>query len=99
MILRRLKSHSDIQVIFVESICNDTEILSANIQMKQKSPDYVNVAPEQAKKDFLARLANYEAVYQSIPEDSSLSYVKVIDVGRRVIANEISGLIPSQVVM
>lgn len=63
-----MRTEPKIQLVFVESICTDPEVLKANIQMKQKSPDYKDMNPEDATRDFLARLTNYEAVYREIPE-------------------------------
>jgi broad specificity phosphatase PhoE/predicted kinase len=88
------------RVIFVESICNDKKIIDANIRdIKIKSSDYNNVDAEQAFKDFLGRIKQYEAVYQPLDDnhDCDLSYIKLIDVGKKIILNNIQGYIPGRI--
>lgn len=62
-----------------ESICTDKRILEENVQMKLQGPDYKNMPPEEAMKDFLARTANYEKAYETIcdveEEQDDLAYV------------------------
>jgi len=55
--------------------------------------------PEEAIKDFKERMLNYEKAYQTIgdvEEKEEISYVKVINVGRKVVAYNIQGYIASQ---
>ena len=86
------------RVVFVESICNDPAIIESNIiETKLLSPDYTGAEPAAAVADFRARIANYERAYQPITDDS-LSYVKLIDAGRQVVANEISGFLLGRLV-
>ncbi len=47
-------------------------------------------------KDFLARLESYAKVYEQLDEAFDLPYIQVIDVGRRLVANRISGYLPSK---
>ena len=57
--------------------------------------------PALAMLDFKQRMENYEKVYQTIgeqEEQENLSYVKVINVGRKIVANNIQGFTPSQIV-
>eukprot|EP01125_Pyxidicula_operculata_P010622 TRINITY_DN3499_c0_g1_i3.p1 TRINITY_DN3499_c0_g1~~TRINITY_DN3499_c0_g1_i3.p1 ORF type:complete len:297 (-),score=65.55 TRINITY_DN3499_c0_g1_i3:844-1734(-) len=98
-LLERLKSETTLNVLFIESICNDTGLIEVNIGMKTKSPDYKNVTKEEAMKDFHERLKNYELAYQELGSgDDDKPYIKLIDVGRQVLANKISGYLPSQIV-
>lgn len=46
-------------------------------------PDYADFDPEAAVADFKLRIQHYETIYDTI-EDESLSWIKVIDVGRKV---------------
>lgn len=79
-----------VQVIFVESICEDERVVEANVrENKLRSPDYIGVDPEEAIRDFRARIAHYERRYEPIDEDKS--YVKLIDVGRKVVINRVEG--------
>ncbi|KAJ3196047.1 Fructose-2,6-bisphosphatase [Irineochytrium annulatum] len=93
----------NIEVMFVESICNDEEIIMANIrEVKISSPDYKDVEDEQqAIRDFVERIKHYESTYQTIAADElqgRIPFVKLIDVGEQVIINKIRGYIQSRVV-
>lgn len=88
------------KIVFLEIICNDPKILETNVRaIKVKSSDYINWDPEEAYKDFSMRIKQYEDVYQPLDElfDESLSYIKSIDVGKRIVLNRISGYIPSRI--
>ncbi|KAG7263835.1 hypothetical protein CRUP_003844 [Coryphaenoides rupestris] len=52
------------KVFFVESICDDPDIIAENIQqVKLGSPDYVDRDTEEAMQDFAQRIECYEATY------------------------------------
>jgi 6-phosphofructo-2-kinase/fructose-2,6-biphosphatase 2 len=90
----------NIETLFVESKCDDEELIMSNIlEVKTTSPDYVGQDPEAAAADFRNRIRNYEKVYQTIDEDErDLTYVKLIDVGKQVIINQIQDYLQSRVV-
>jgi broad specificity phosphatase PhoE/predicted kinase len=86
-----------VRVIFVESICDEATV-EANVRAtKLDSPDYVGIDPDEAVKDFRTRIAHYQKVYESVDESEG-SYIKLIDVGRQVIVNGITGYLPSRLV-
>jgi 6-phosphofructo-2-kinase/fructose-2,6-biphosphatase 2 len=89
-----------IETLFVESKCDDESTIMHNIlEVKTTSPDYVGQDPELAAQDFRNRIRNYEKVYETLDEDESdLTYVKLIDVGQRVIINQIQDYLQSRVV-
>jgi 6-phosphofructo-2-kinase / fructose-2,6-biphosphatase 2 len=89
-----------IEVIYVESKCDDEALIMANIrEVKTTSPDYKGQDPEKAAADFRNRIRNYEKVYETIDEDEKdLTYVKLINVGRQVIINRIRDYLQSRVV-
>jgi broad specificity phosphatase PhoE len=88
------KSH----IIFVESICNNEDIIHDNIRaVKLNMPDYKGENPDQAVKDFKERIKNYESVYQPIT-DEQLSWVRLVDAGRQVTMNNIKGFLAGRVV-
>ena len=89
-----------IDTVFVESKCDDEDTIMSNIlDVKTTSPDYVGQDPEVAAQDFRNRIRNYEKVYQTLDEDESdLTYVKLIDVGSRVIVNQLQDYLQSRVV-
>ncbi|KAI9342197.1 6-phosphofructo-2-kinase-domain-containing protein [Zopfochytrium polystomum] len=100
-VLDRVRREKNIEVVFVESICTDGKVLEANINMKLKGPDYVNMPPDEAKADFIARMRNYEKVYETISEEEEeegLSFIKIMNVGRKIIAHGIHGFLQSQCV-
>ncbi len=91
-------SAAGLNVLFVESVCEDQEIIEANIRAtKLRAPDYANVSENDAVTDFRARIKHYEAAYEPI-DDDSLSYIKVIDVGRQMVLNRIHGYVPGRIV-
>lgn len=89
-----------IETLFVESKCDDEELIMSNIrEVKTTSPDYVGQDPEVAAQDFRNRIRNYEKVYQTIDSDESeLSYIKIMNVGKQVIINRIQDYLQSRVV-
>ncbi|KAJ0124735.1 hypothetical protein J7T55_006076 [Diaporthe amygdali] len=95
-------TNAGIEVIYVESKCDDEELIMANIRdVKTTSPDYKGQDPEQAAIDFRGRIRNYEKVYKSVNEDGDedhLTYLKILDVGKQVIINRIQDYLQSRVV-
>ncbi|KAI8332437.1 6-phosphofructo-2-kinase-domain-containing protein [Chlamydoabsidia padenii] len=88
----------DIQVFFIESICEDESLVSANIKdVKLSSPDYKDMDPDMAVSDFQARIAQYTSQYQTIVEQD-YSYIKLINVGSQVIVNLVKGYLESRIV-
>lgn len=90
----------NIETLFVESKCDDEDLIMSNIlEVKTTSPDYIGQDPEAAAQDFRNRIRNYEKVYQTIDEDEyNLTYVKLINVGKHVIINQIRDYLQSRVV-
>lgn len=91
-----------IEVLFVESKCDDESLIMANIRdVKTTSPDYKGQDPEKAALDFRNRIKNYEKVYKSIDADGDekhYTYLKIMDVGAQVIINRIQDYLQSRVV-
>jgi broad specificity phosphatase PhoE len=87
-----------VQVIFVESICNDPGLIEANIRAtKARSPDYEGVPEEEAVRDFRLRISHYEDCYESVSEDEG-PFIKIIDVGKKMVLHRIEGYLPAKVV-
>ena len=98
MLLQKFAQQNGLTLIFIESICNNPAIVEANIlETKVSSPDYKGVASGAAVEDFRKRISFYSHAYEPL-EDAEGSWVKIIDVGRQVITNEITGYIPSRLV-
>ncbi|KAL3616196.1 hypothetical protein CASFOL_039586 [Castilleja foliolosa] len=89
------------KIIFLETICNDRQIIERNIRLKvQQSPDYAEETDfEAGYHDFKGRLENYEKVYEPVEEGS---YIKMIDMvsghGGQIQVNNISGYLPGRIV-
>ncbi|KAI1936912.1 Fructose-2,6-bisphosphatase [Ophidiomyces ophidiicola] len=86
--------------LFVESKCDDHDLIMNNIrEVKTTSPDYVGQDPEDAAKDFMKRIRNYEKVYETIGTDEDhYAYVKLINVSSQVIINRIQDYLSSRLV-
>ena len=92
------KLDSKIGIMFLETICDDPAIIEANVRsVKISSPDYVGWDPEKAVADFYKRIKNHEDEYETI-ENPSFPYVKIINVGQRIVVNNIQGYLQSRVV-
>lgn len=103
-ILKKIKerSNGELKVLFLESICSDPAIIESNIRLKLSGPDYHSMDPEVALKDFVGRLHNYEKAYETIDdadeEIPGFQYVKMIDVGKKVVSYNVQGFLASQTV-
>lgn len=89
------------QVFFVESICDDPDIIAENIkQVKFGSPDYIDRDIEEAMSDFIQRIDCYKASYATIDDekDRNHSYIKIFDVGSRYLVNRVQDHIQSRIV-
>ncbi|KAF9106465.1 Fructose-2,6-bisphosphatase [Mortierella sp. GBA35] len=97
MLMAACKKHN-IQVMFIESVCEDESLVLHNIMsVKLKSPDYKDMDPEKAVEDFKARIFHYREAYETITEEN-LTYIKLINVGSQVIINHIQGYLQSRIV-
>ncbi|NWH71148.1 F262 bisphosphatase, partial [Piaya cayana] len=95
-------SFSRPQVFFVESVCDDPEVIAANIlEVKVSSPDYPERDRENVMDDFLKRIECYKVTYQPLDPDEydkDLSFIKVINVGQRFLVNRVQDYIQSKIV-
>ena len=85
-------------LIFLESLCDDPAVIAANVALKvtQGDPDYKDMSREDAKRDFLRRIKEYEKVYETITEPH-LSYVRILNVGEEVTLSRINGYLSSRI--
>jgi len=89
------------KVFFVESICDDPDIIAENIrQVKLGSPDYVDRDKDEANQDFLQRIECYKTCYVPIDDekDRKHSYIKIFNVGSRYLVNRVQDHIQSRIV-
>lgn len=88
-----------VRVLFLESLCSDQSIIEKNIlETKLHSPDYRHVDPEEATSDFKRRIQQYESVSETVEDSEHCSYIKIINVGRQLILNEIQGYAQAKIV-
>lgn len=74
-------------------------MLERNFRLKLLGPDYKDKNPSKALADFRSRVANYERAYEPLgdwEEDHDLQYCKMINVGKKVVAYNISGYLAGQ---
>ena len=90
-----------LKVLFIESICTDKSVIERNVRsVKISNRDYEGLmTPEQAFQDFMQRMKNYEDEYQPMgdEEETDLSFIKLIDCGRRVEINRVHGYLLGRV--
>jgi len=85
-----------ITCVFIESLCDDAEILEKNYRMKLDNDDYKNSDPSQARADFLERVKAYEARYETVEDDEcagAIRYIKLFNVGQKVVMKSCSGYV------
>jgi broad specificity phosphatase PhoE len=85
----------DVSLVFVESICDDPVVLERNYRMKLQNADYKGTDPAQALADFVRRVEEYESRYETIDDGEESAYVKLINVGEKVITRRCSGYLTS----
>mmetsp|Transcript_59783 Transcript_59783/g.117269 ORF Transcript_59783/g.117269 Transcript_59783/m.117269 type:complete len:560 (+) Transcript_59783:96-1775(+) len=99
-ITKRAILEPNVFLLFVESICDDPDILERNYHMKLQNSDYKDQDPSEALFDFKDRVTKYEAVYEECVDDEvggKISYIKLYNVGQKVVTHRCSGYIPSHV--
>eukprot|EP00523_Entomoneis_sp_CCMP467_P000791 CAMPEP_0168748640 /NCGR_PEP_ID=MMETSP0724-20121128/16282_1 /TAXON_ID=265536 /ORGANISM="Amphiprora sp., Strain CCMP467" /LENGTH=583 /DNA_ID=CAMNT_0008796479 /DNA_START=117 /DNA_END=1868 /DNA_ORIENTATION=+ len=95
--LRQNLSGLNAKVMFVESICDEEELLEENIRtVKLSTPDYRGMNPEDAVADFKRRIENYRSVYEPVESDEGPS-IKIIN-SRQFVVTSIRGYLPLKVV-
>ncbi|KAH3683235.1 hypothetical protein WICPIJ_005793 [Wickerhamomyces pijperi] len=80
-------------VLFLESVCDDSDLIDKNVFLKLQGPDYKNCEDrDQALADFRKRLSNYERCYitmsskeiqalgRKYPNQVNLSFIKIINI-------------------
>ncbi|KAI8967802.1 6-phosphofructo-2-kinase-domain-containing protein [Mycotypha africana] len=88
----------DIHALFIESICDKPSVVLENIlSVKISSPDYVGWDPEKAMQDYNHRIEQCESKYETI-SNLSLPFVKLMNVGERIIVNNVQGYLQTRVV-
>ncbi|KAI9313513.1 6-phosphofructo-2-kinase-domain-containing protein [Dichotomocladium elegans] len=96
-IQKELSAHH-IEVLFIESLCQDENVLRENIRdITAKNPDYRDMDPEKAEADFRLRIQHYSDLYETMTENH-LTYLKIIDGKQQYIINHVRGYLESRIV-
>lgn len=87
-------------VLYLESICDDPELIHKNCLSKLQNPDYKDRSPDEALADFYQRLENYKLNYEPLDKnrDRESSYIRLFNVGEYIVANRCNGVLESDVV-
>lgn len=87
-------------ILFIESVCTDKALLEANMRLKLSGPDYRDKDPRKSLEDFRKRVTAYESAYEPLgdyEESQDLQYIKMVDVGRKVIHYRLRGFLSTTI--
>lgn len=88
------------KVLFIESICDDDDILSRNIkEVLQNSPDYKDMAQEKAMDDFHHKIQHYLEQYEPInpKQEPNLRYIKIMNEGETISVRHVTGQLEGRI--
>jgi 6-phosphofructo-2-kinase len=77
---------------------NNSQLLEANMHLKLRGPDYKGKDPESSLADFKKRVQAYESACVPLgtyEEENNMQYIKMIDVGRKIIHYRLQGFLAS----
>lgn len=101
-LIKHLKNRNvDVNVLFLESRCEDRNLLEANMRLKLSGPDYMGKDPQKSLQDFQKRVTQYEKKYEPLgefEESHNLGYCSMIDVGRKFVSYRASGFLTNAIV-
>lgn len=84
--------------VLAENICDRADIVEANIRsVKISSPDYEGWDPDVAVKAYMQRIQDHERKYETM-QTSGGPFVKIYNVGERLVVNNIKGYLQSRIV-
>lgn len=95
------KRDPTINLLFLESRCQDQGLLEANMRLKLSGPDYKDRDPNKSFQDFQDRVAQYEKSYQPLgdyEEQRNMPYCSLIDVGRKMVSFQANGFLSIQTI-
>ncbi|KAI0025733.1 6-phosphofructo-2-kinase [Xylariomycetidae sp. FL0641] len=87
-------------ILFIESVCEDPELLEANMRLKLSGPDYRDKDPVKSLEDFKERVKAYESAYVPLgeyEEKHGMQYIKMIDVGKKLTHFGLGGFLSSNI--
>eukprot|EP00752_Nemacystus_decipiens_P014769 g13148.t1 len=87
-------------VVFIESICNDEVLVQRNIvAIQQSSPEYKEKSAREVEREVRSRIGLYRRIYEPLNAEEGHSFIKLIDAGRQMATNLISGYIPGRITL
>ncbi len=92
----RERAGTELNVLFLESLCVDDNLLESNMRLKLSGPDYKDKDPLGALADFKKRVKMYEKKYVPLgdyEEHNNMPYIQMIDVGRKFVSHQIRGFL------
>ena len=103
VVVDRINERTDgkLNVLFLESQCLDQGLLERNMHLKLFGPDYKGQDPEASLRDFKKRVEMYQKSYVPLgeyEEQNDMSYIQMVDVGRKLVAHQIKGFLSTQTV-
>ncbi|KAG8347289.1 6-phosphofructo-2-kinase/fructose-2,6-biphosphatase [Trypanosoma vivax] len=79
------------RILFIESMCNDTNIITENIlRAKCGNDDFKHVADtNEVIAAFNSRISEYEKVYEPVDVDEGISFIRIVDVKQHVVLHKV----------
>mmetsp|Transcript_49113 Transcript_49113/g.116940 ORF Transcript_49113/g.116940 Transcript_49113/m.116940 type:complete len:553 (-) Transcript_49113:55-1713(-) len=100
MIWEACNETEGITPLFLESICDDADILERNYWLKLSNDDYKGMDKDKAFADFKLRVQQYESRYETIEDeecDGSIRYIKIFNIGQKVVSKHAEGYAASNI--
>lgn len=100
IIMQSCRACPGITPVFVESICDNPEVLEENYNLKLGNDDYAGQDREKARADFLERVEAYAQRYETIDDDECdgvIQYIKLFNVGEKVVMCHCYGYLISNI--
>jgi len=89
-----------VRVIWVECQCDDAATIERNfLESTMKSPDFEGMTRQSALREFQKKMEHYNKCFVSMEYgDPKASFIKISDMGRRVVAQNAMGFLESKLV-
>mmetsp|Transcript_58703 Transcript_58703/g.138217 ORF Transcript_58703/g.138217 Transcript_58703/m.138217 type:complete len:390 (+) Transcript_58703:381-1550(+) len=97
-ILDQCAAEHEVQVVFIESQIRNSGLLQMNYRLKLLNEDYKGRDIIEAVFEFMERVARDERAYEEISDaEDHLRYIKLYDLGAKMILNRCAGYLLSQI--
>jgi 6-phosphofructo-2-kinase/fructose-2,6-biphosphatase 2 len=91
-----------VRIIWVECECDDAATIERNfLGATMKSPDFEGMSRQSALREFQKKTEHYKSTFVSLEEsgrNERASFIKISDMGRRVVAHNAMGFLESKLV-